>query len=120
MILNLERKKKVGQPLSSYAHYKYTWLRFCQGPKIKFKIIHCSYVLPNPFCNVHIGWKILFNCISYLRVRGGGLGWFYAVLEKAFIHLELEKGALKMTPFDVKIYMYNNCDFNLKERIIVF
>ena len=49
---------------------------------------------------MHIGWKILFNCISYLMVRGGG--WFYAVLEKAFIHLELEKGALKMTPFDEK------------------
>ena len=43
-------------------------------------------------------------------MRGGG--WFYAVLEKAFIHLELEKGALKMTPFDEKIYMYNNCDSN--------
>ena len=24
MNLNLERKKKVGQPLSSYTHYKYT------------------------------------------------------------------------------------------------
>ena len=38
----------------------------------------------------------------YFVFDGEGRGWFYAVLEKAFIHLELEKGALKMTPFDEK------------------